>query len=160
MNALKEWWEQASSRDQLSLVICGACIALYLLFVGVYKPVQIMRDTPVSQNEAQLASLARVRSLAAQVIQQKKSGKANNKKSTNIESLVQRSLAPNNLSVSSMSAVGNSGVRIRFDEARFENLLNWLYEMEVRNGLLIKDISVSGSSTPGTVTANLRLLKE
>lgn len=156
MNGLKEWWNQAPSRDQLALVLCGACVALYLLFVAVYQPIKGVRDEQLKFNKAQLRSLERVRMLAGEYANQSKSNRKANKRAS-IENIVQRSLAPNNLQVSSMDASGRNGVRVRFENANFENFLTWLNEMETAQSLRVKDLSVAAGSESGTVSVNLRL---
>lgn len=158
MDALKEWWAQASSRDQLFLVFGGGAVGLYILFMVVLAPVQDMRAKQEIKNNALRGSLENVRGLAAQVMAQKSSGGNTNKRGS-IENTVQQTVSANGLQVSSMSASGKDGVRLRFDEARFENVLKWLYEMEVKQNFRVKDLSVSSGSNPGLVSVNLRIHK-
>ncbi|MFT5082173.1 MAG: general secretion pathway protein M [Lentisphaeria bacterium] len=160
MTAFKEWWAQASTRDQIALLFCAIAVALYLLFFVVLGSMQGKLDAELTKSAAQRAALERVRGLAAQVIAQKAGGAASAASKVKIESLVQQSLTPNNLQVASMSASGNTGVRLRFDDARFENILKWLHQMESSHELRIKDLSVAIGSTPGTVTVNLRMDQE
>ena len=158
MNEIKQWWEQASARDQLYIVVCGGCLALYIMFMAVYKPVKGMRDSQLKQNQAQMASLERVKNLASQVQNRNKKGNANSGPS--IDSLVQASLSKNSLRASAMDSSGRNGVRIRLENAQFESFLAWLHEMEVSQGLRVKDLSVASGGSAGTVTVNLRLHKD
>ncbi|MFL0803585.1 MAG: type II secretion system protein M [Agarilytica sp.] len=158
MDALKEWWSQASSRDQLALVIGGGFLSLYLLFMVVLSPVQNMREKEETKNNALRNSLENVRSLAAQVMAQKATGGKENSRGS-IENIVQQSVAAKGLQVASMAASGKDGVRLRFDEANFEKVLQWLFEMEVTHNFRIKDLSVASASNPGMVTINLRIHK-
>ena len=32
---VKDWWGQASSRDQLSVIACGVVLAVYIVFVDL-----------------------------------------------------------------------------------------------------------------------------
>ena len=156
MNQFKQWWYQASSRDQLMLIAGAVFIVVYLLFVAVLGPVKEMRDTEVLRNTAQRASLERVKELAAKVMEQN-SANAGGQQQSSIESIVQRSLGPNNMQVSSMDSSGNNGLRLRFDEVPFDNALKWLHEMEVTQGLQIQDLAVSPTNNPGMVSVNLRM---
>lgn len=156
MNEFKEWWAQASSRDQLFLVIGGSFVAIYILFMLVLQPVRDMREKEHVKNNALRGNLETVRGLAAQVAAQNKSG-SKGSKGGKLENIVQRSVSANGLQVASMNASGKTGVRLRFDEAKFESVLKWLYEMEVTHGLQIKDLSVAKASREGAVTVNLRL---
>lgn len=155
MDAFKAWWVQATSRDQLAVVICGVCVSVYILFMMVLKPVQEMRRAEQIKNNALRGSLENVRVLASQVAAQKGDEGGSNRNS--IESIVQQTVSTHRLQVASMNASGNTGVRLRFDEAPFENVLKWLYEMEIDYDLKIKDLSVASASTSGMVSVNLRL---
>ncbi|VUD53561.1 hypothetical protein TDB9533_01859 [Thalassocella blandensis] len=156
MNQFKQWWDQASSRDQIMLMAGAAFLLVYLLFMAVLGPVKDMRDKEVLRNTAQRASLERVKELAAKVMEQNASASGARQQSS-IESIVQRSFGPNNLQVSSMDASGNNGLRLRFDEVPFDNALKWLHEMEVTQGLQIQDLAISPTNNPGMVSVNLRM---
>ncbi|MFL0800884.1 MAG: type II secretion system protein M [Agarilytica sp.] len=158
MDALKEWWSQASSRDQLALVIGGGFLSLYILFMAVLSPVQNMRAKEETKNNALRNSLENVRGLAAQVMAQKTTGSQENSRGS-IENIVQQSVSAKGLQVASMAASGKDGVRLRFDEANFEKVLQWLFEMEVTHNFRIKDLSVAPGANPGTVSMNLRIHK-
>jgi len=158
MGALKAWWAQASARDQMVLVIGCGFLVMYVLFMGVLKPVYEMRSKEETKNDALRKSLENVRVLAAQVAVQRKSGSG--ARSSSLEKIVQQSVGTNRLQVSSMNAAGKSGLRLRFEEAPFENILRWLYEMEISHNLIIKDLSIAAAAGSGMVTVNLRLQQE
>lgn len=159
MDAFKEWWSQAPARDQLALIIGGALVALYILFMVVLKPVQEMREKEEIKINALQNSLENVRLLAARVAAQNQSS-SDTAERASLESIVQSSLSSNGLQVTSMNASGDDGVRLRFEEAPFENMLKWLYEMEVSQNLRIRDLSISAGSNSGAVAVNLRLHQE
>ncbi len=159
MDKIKDWWDQASSRDQLYIVVCGLALVLYILFIGVYRPVKGMRDAQLEQNKSALASLERVKEMAAQVKEKDSSGDKN-RQGPSLDRSVQVSLSKNGLRASSVDANGNNGLRIRVEDAPFDNMLAWLYDLEITQGLRMKDISVAAGSSVGTVSVNLRLLKD
>lgn len=156
MDDIKEWWAQAPAKDQLALVICAGFIVVYILFMVVLKPVDDLRKKQAVTNNALRGSLENVRELAAQVVANKNSGQTS-QRGNSLENIVQQTVSANNLRVASMNSSGKNGVRLRFEEARFENVLKWMYEMEVSQNVKIKDLSVSSASNPGMVTINLRM---
>lgn len=158
MEAVKAWWAQAPARDQMSVIIGGSFVGIYILFMLVLKPVYGMRAQEEMKLNSLKGSLENVRNLAAQVVEQNQSD--GNERSSPLERIVQQSVSANGLKVGTMNAAGKTGVRLRFDEAPFENVLKWLYEMEVTNNLLIKDLSVAAASNSGRVSVNLRLHQE
>ncbi|ABD82826.1 type II secretion system protein M [Saccharophagus degradans] len=158
VNEFKEWWGNASSRDQISLVVCSVCVALYILFMGVLSPLYDMRDAQVRSHESAVVTLARVKELAAQI---KGSGEGNGRSGgPSIVDLVDSSLRSHGLRLSNMQPSGRSDVRLRLDEVSFNSLLAWLNEMEVEKGLQVKDMSIAESSNIGMVSVTLRLHQE
>lgn len=157
MDAFKEWWSQATSRDQLALVVGGAFLVVYILLMGVLKPIHEMRVKEEKKNNSMQNSLENVRSLAAKVMALNSGGDLNAGKRSNMEGVVQRSASENSLQISSMSASGKDGLRLRFDEAPFEKVLKWLYDVETKHQFRIKDLSVAAGSGAGVVSVNLRI---
>ncbi len=159
METLKAWWIQAPARDQMALIVGAGFLALYLLFMGVLKPVYDMREKEEIKNRALRDSLENVRVLAAQVMARGQSNDKNSRRRS-LENIVQQSVSTNGLQVASMNAAGKNGLRLRFEEAPFEKVLQWLYEMEINNNLKIKDLSVAAASNSGMVSVNLRLQQD
>ena len=156
MNGLKEWWNQNSVRDQLALVALGFCFALFVLYAGILKPFQSKRDVQVQVNESAMSELNRVHELATLY---KNQGKTASKQtgSRSIVEIVDTSLRANDLRLSSMRPSGTSDVQLRMDQVRFNDLLTWLAEMEVNEGMEVKDLSVATTDNPGIVSVNIRL---
>ena len=157
MENIKEWWNQSSSRDQIYLLVCGICLAIFIMYMGIYKPVSGMRDTQLQRNQSQLGALERVKQMAAQWKEISQSGATSSGPS--LDSVVQASLSNNGVRATSIDGSGRSGVRVRVDEAPFENVAAWLYELEIVKGLRISDLSVASGKQPGSVAVNLRVKK-
>ena len=150
---VKDWWGQASSRDQLSVIACGAVLAVYIVYIAILSPVQNMAEEQMKTTAAQKVALERVRKLAAQVKEMKR-GKSG-KKSRSAEKIVESSIGTHGLRVSGFDASGKSGIRVRFDQVTFDKLLAWVNELEVNEGLSMKDISIASGKAQGVVSANL-----
>lgn len=149
----KDWWDQASSRDQLSIIACGLVLTVYLLYIAILNPVQNMAEEQMKKTAAQKVALERVRKLAAQVKEMKRGN--SNKKSRSAEKIVESSISTHGLRVSGFDASGKSGIRVRFDQVTFDKLLAWINELEVNEGLSMKDISIASGKAQGVVSANL-----
>lgn len=157
MDQLKEWWQQASSKDQLYLVILAGSVGLYILYMAIYSPIKSMRDDQIKLHQAQMASLERVKNLAAQLQQ---SNASTSSSGGSLDGVIQSSMSRNNLRASGVDSSGKNGVRVRIDSAKFEDLLAWLYELEIKQGMQIKELNVSGSTDAGSVSVNMRLHKD
>lgn len=159
MNELKEWWNQASTRDQLALVICGGILLFYLSYMVLLKPVIKLRDGQLTTNLAQAEALERVRELAATWINRSENTGGDNAGRSLVD-IVNSSLQKNNLRMTGMQPSGADDVRLRLEQVPFDNLLAWLYEVEVSQRLQIKDLSVATGSNEGLVSVNVRLHRE
>lgn len=155
-NAVKEWWNQASVRDQLALVILGACLGLYILYAAVLKPVGEMRDKQLKSNAAQMAALERVRDLGAKWANRGGSGSGGG----SLVNMVDDSLRKHSLRLNNMQPSGNNAVRLRLESVSFNSMIAWLNEMETQQRLQVKDLSISSSRDPGLVSVNMRLQRD
>lgn len=159
MNEIKEWWSQASSRDQMAVVICGGLLAVYLLYIVMLKPVLNMRDTQLLKTAAQEQALERVRTLAGTWVAHQGGGKQGAEQG-NIVEMVDESLRKHQLKMAGMQPSGANDVRVRLEQVPFNNMLAWLYDVEVTHRMQVKDISVATGASTGLVSVNLRLHRD
>ena len=152
----KSRWQQCNSREQLTLLVGGGCLLVYLLYVVVLQPLKEMREAEERAARAAEASLATVRSLAA-TWQSRNQGNTSEGSNASLVEIVDASLRSNDLRLSGLQPSGSDSVRLRLENANFDKLLSWLYEMEVTNGLQIRDLSVAPGNQAGAVAVNLRL---
>jgi len=159
MEDIKNWWVEASTRDQIALVVCGGLVALYILYVAMLRPVIGMRDAQQRQNVAQLEALERVRTLAASYVAQQSSGSSDARQGSIVE-IIDSSLRKHQLNLSGIQPSGSDDARLRLEQVPFDNLLAWLYEMEINQRMQVRDISVATGSASGFVSVNVRLHRE
>ena len=154
MQALKEWWSEASTKDQIYLLVCAICVGLYILYMGVYSPIKHMRDTQAKQVTVQLANLEEMKRLAAQL---KAAKTTDTQTGPALDSEIQNLLSKQGIRASGLDASGKTGVRVRLEDASFDKFVAWLYEVEVTKGIIVKDLSVVSGGASGTVNVNMRL---
>ena len=159
MNGLKDWWAQANPRDQLSVLLLVVAVVLFGFYNFVLSPVAEMRSNQEKSVAAQRARLDRVKTMASQLISQQR-GSGSQSDNRGVEEAVQSSFARHGLRVSGFDAGGRSGIRVRFDEVPYENLLTWLHDLELSQGMRMKDVNVSASRQPGRVSATVLIQKE
>lgn len=158
MEQFKAWWNEASMRDQLALVALGVCFIFFSLFQFVYEPVAKMRAAQENRVQSQNAAYGRVSELANQW-KAHLNGGGKGEQSAGAERIVQSSFVKHDLRVSGFDASGRSGIRVRFESIKYEKLLGWLHDMEDGQGLILKDVSVAGTSTSGIVSASVLIGK-
>lgn len=159
MESLKAWWSQASSRDQLSVVVLAACAALFILFQFIYNPVSGMRSEQEQRVASQRDAYDRVKALADEWAAYQQDATQGANRASGIEKVVEASFAKHGLRVSGFDASGRSGIRVRFDSVSYEKFIAWLHDLEINQGLKMKDVSVAGTPSPGVVSASILIHK-
>jgi general secretion pathway protein M len=157
VNALKQWWDQASTRDQIALAILAFALALYILFMAILKPVANMASEQKQRVASQQAAYERVKSLAAQWVHSQKSDRG--KQSREVERIVEGSISQHGLRVAGFDPSGRNGIRVRFDQIAYDKFLAWVYDLEMSQGVRLKDVTVAASSEEGLVSANVLIQK-
>lgn len=157
MNQFMNFLNKYNRREQMLILGCGVAVALYLLWLLVLTPIQNKRDQLLEANIATTQTLGRVQIVAAQIQQARSAGM--NASTDNINGLIDSTLRANGLSMSGFQPGANGEVRVRLDRAAYGPLMQWLYEIEFKQGISVSDLSIASTNDPGQVTVNLRLQK-
>lgn len=157
MNQILNFLNKYNRREQMLILGCGIAVVLYLVWLLLLTPIQKKRDQLHQANVSSTQTLGRVQILAAQIEQLRAQGSANS--GENINGLIDSSLRENGLQMSNLQPGSNGEVRVRLDRAAYEPLMQWLYEMEYKQGINVTDLSLTATNDPGQVSVNLRLQK-
>jgi len=157
INQLLNLLNQYNRRDQTLILGCGLAVAIYLLWLLILVPIQNKRDQLLAANTASTHTLGRVQIAAAQIQQFRDAGA--NASSENIGSLIDSTLRANGLAMTLIQPGSNGDARVRLDRAAFGPLMQWLYELEFKQGVTVSDLSIASTNEPGQVTVTLRLQK-
>lgn len=157
LNQLLNFLNKYNRREQMLILGCGLAVVLYLLWLIVLVPIQNKRDQLLAANVASSQSLGRVQIAAAQIQQLRAAGASAN--TENISGLIDSTLRANGLSMSGFQPGANGEARVRLDRAAFDSLMQWLYEIEFKQGISVGDLSIVSTNDPGQVTVTMRLQK-
>lgn len=157
MNQFLNFLNKYNRREQMLILACGLAVALYLVWLMVFVPIQKKRDQLLAANVTSTQTLGRVQIAAAQIQQARAAGM--NVSNDNINGLIDSTLRANGLSMSGFQPGANGEVRVRLERAAYGPLMQWLYEIEVNQGIRVSDLSIAATNDPGQVTVNLRLQK-
>ena len=153
---MKDWFAQLNQREQMSLFILSLAVGLYLLFVLIWSPLATKRDALEVQNSAIAGSLARVDAMVSELLQLRDGGAAVNTR-RNLTSLINQSTSRMELQVSRLQPSSRGDIQVRLENAAFDDVLEWLHEMEYREGLLVREVSVTQAGSLGRVNATVRI---
>jgi general secretion pathway protein M len=157
MNQVLNFLNKYNRRDQMLILGCGLAVVLYLLWLMVLTPIQNKRDQLLAANIASTQTLGRVQIVAAQIQQSRNAGAADSNE--NINGMIDSTLRANGLSMTNLQPGANGEVRVRLDRAAYGPLMQWLYEIEFKQGVTVSDLSIAATNDPGQVSVNLRLQK-
>ena len=155
---MKNWFLQFNQREQLSLLVLGFALGMYLLYMLVWSPLAGQRDRLEAQNRSVAASLERVDVMVSEVLQLRAvEGRSSGGRQRNLTSLINQSTARLQLAVTRLQPNSRGEIQVRFESAAFDDLLQWLNEMESREGLLVREASITQAGSSGRVNATVRL---
>jgi general secretion pathway protein M len=147
------------NRQEQTMIVAGSIVVfLYLLWIVLLAPLQRKVDRLTLTNVATTQSLGRVQLMAQKLegLSQLSQGGAGG---DNLSGLVDSSLRENGLSMSNFSPSPGGEARIRIDKASSEALMQWLYDLETKHFVAIRELSITASNDPGQVSVNVRLQK-
>lgn len=156
MNELKQKFMDLPPRDQLLLMVLSGVVVLYILIFVLLLPMQRSLKEAEVRNQRALVEQETVRELAGQVLAQRQSGSQPGG-NTSLNALLNDSLREFGLVMENFQPSGSTA-RVRLSTSDFNKVLAWLHELEVRQGLTVRDLTVaSDQNAPGAVQVNLQL---
>lgn len=153
---VKAWFARLTQREQTYLLVLALALGLYLLYRGAWLPLDSARDDLARQNVAVAGSLQQVDAMVSEIARLRESGTQPGKR-RNLTSLINQSTRALQLQVSRLQPNSRGEVQVRFESAAFDDLLAWLHQMEYRDGLLVREVSITESGSPGRVNATIRV---
>lgn len=153
---MKAWFTHLNQREQMSVFLLGLAVGLYLLLMFVWSPLADKRDALQVQNSAIAGSLSRVDAMVSELLQLRNSGASVNTR-RNLTSLINQSTSRRELPVSRLQPSSRGDIQVRLENAAFDDVLEWLHEMEYREGLLVREVSVTQAGSLGRVNATVRI---
>lgn len=155
---MKDWFERYTLREQLALLAMALVVTLYLLGVFVIQPLGQARADLAARNTATAEALLRVDAMATEIRALKDTeGASRGTRSANLSASLNQSAGRYALRVSRLQPNSQGSVQLRFESAPLDALLRWIHELETIQGLRLDDLSLSQTSTAGTVSATLRV---
>jgi len=153
---MNSWYTGLNRREQLSLLVLVAVVGLYLVYMVLWSPLMNSRDEMVLRNQSMASSLARVDAMVSEVLLLRRSGVGSTEK-RNLTALINQSTNRMNLQLSRLQPNSRGELQVRLENASFDDILAWLYDMEYSQGLMVREVSLTRSGSAGRVNASIRL---
>ena len=153
---MKDWFAGLNQREQMSLLVLGFALGLYLVFMLVWSPLAERRAQLELQNQGVAQSLQRVDAMVSEILSLREGGAASTDE-RNLTALVNQSTSRHNLQVSRLQPNTRGDIQVRLENALFDDLLAWLDDVENREGLLVTEVAITPAGNPGRVNVSIRI---
>lgn len=155
---MKDWFLKFPLRDQVALLLLGAALLLYLVFMLMIKPLGEARVELANRNVATAEALQRVDGMVTQIRDLRSSARGRNSSSTqNLTALLNQSAGRFELPISRLQPNSRGAVQVRFEAVSLESLLRWIHQLETADNIVVEELSMTQTSSAGIVGANLRV---
>jgi general secretion pathway protein M len=156
---IRDWWEQLAPRERIMVSVCGVFISVALIWSMVIRPVysgSAQLKEEVASKQAQLANL---QELAGRITPANPGQPATRRGSNDsIVVVIDRTTRERSLAgyLKRNQPEGDSGVRLRFEGAPFDPLVEWLGELNQAYGMITVSASFDEAG-PGRVNCSIVL---
>jgi len=144
-------------REQIYVLIMVAVVGLWLLYQLGLAPASSARQQLVENNRAAIALLARVDAKATELISLRELSK--NQNSGSLVSAVSRSSELAGLPVRRLQPNSRGEVQVRYEGVNYDDLARWLHQIELVEGLLVVEASITQAGRSGGVSASVRVAR-
>jgi len=145
---MKAWWQQLNTREQRLVSVMSVLMSIFILYGLIWQPLTENIEKTTLKLERQQALLTWVTENTQRYQQAKRNARASSDAS--LSSIVNRTSSANNITITRMQPQGDD-LQVWIDEISFNQLLTWLEQLAVSNGLQVKNIDLSSADQQGMV---------
>ena len=155
---MKEYLDRLSERDRLLLMLAAAAVIILLVFAGWHSfasRVDRMHDVLSSRQ----ATLAYMKQAAQQVRQLRGNAPVHSSTGQSLMALLDSTARQSGLhdAVKRVDPDGQDKVRLRLEQAGFDDMLRWLESLNRSYGITVENITIDRLDSIGLVNARLTL---
>lgn len=154
-----EYWNRLASRERLIVVLGGGVLLLVLYYFLVIDPLRAQSKNLKTQIQAQQASLAWMKQAQQEVLSLSKSRGPQHSLQGSLFATVDRQAAQYSLkpALKRLEPVGEDKVKLTFEQADFQNLINFLAQMQELYHVSVQTLSIQRGTRSGYVDARMEL---
>jgi len=143
----KQKWQQLNAREKSLILIMSVIIGIFIFYTLIWQPVNSRIIKAEKKRIRQQQLLHWVQEKTQQYQQTKHLGKRN---SGSLTGIINRTARQHKINITRMQPQGDD-LQVWLDEAPFEQLLHWLEQLTISEGIKIKAIDISKTDTQGVV---------
>jgi general secretion pathway protein M len=161
-NSLRAWFEQLAPRERLLVAVAGGVIVLAVIIMAGVRPVmsQSKRGHELVEDKREL--LAELREVAARLGPQRGAAAAARGSTQSLVLVIDQTTRSSGLAqhLKRNQPDGADSIRLRFENAPFDNLVTWLSTLQNQHGMSVTSANIDASPQPGRVNCNLTVARQ
>lgn len=156
---VQQWLDKLAPRERWMVMAGGLFALAALIFALGIRPIYQARDAAMERVKEQRQLLTDIEQVARRFGPQSGPSAQTPVSGESVIVLVDRSTRERGLNsyLKRNQPEGNGGVRLRLENAPFDDLLLWLSDLQSRQGLAAVSATFDPAGDPGRVNANLVL---
>ena len=146
---MKEKWQSLNQREQYLVIVMAAFIGVFILYQIIWQPINnsiIDKQKKIERYQALLLWVNEKKAEYNTYAKLNPSGSSN----ASLSSVVNRSAIKHKISISRIQPQGDE-ISVTIDEVPFDHVMDWLKQMAIAEGVIIKAIDLSSTDIKGVV---------
>lgn len=146
---MKEKWQSLNQREQSLVIVMAAFIGVFILYQVIWQPINNSIIDKQKKIERYQALLLWVNEKKAEYNTYAKLSQGDSSNAS-LSSVVNRSAIKHKISISRIQPQGDE-ISVTIDEVPFDHVMDWLKQMAIAEGVIIKAIDLSSTDIKGVV---------
>jgi general secretion pathway protein M len=157
--SLRDWFEGLAPREKVLVAIAASLLVLAIIVIGAVRPLAAGHKRASEQLADRRAILADIERVAARFGPQGGGSATPQPSGESLVVLVDRMTRSRGLApyLKRNEPDGVTSIRLRFENAPFDDLINWLVEMQVAQAVSVVNATADPGQEAGRVSANIQL---
>jgi general secretion pathway protein M len=160
LQSIKTWYQGLKSNERQLVIAAAVLLGVALVYLILLAPLSravTTREARVERKQQDLVWMRGVSGPMQQLIATQPGGNAGDSLVVVIDRSARQAGIANSLA--GQSPNGDNGIRVRLENAPFDNLVIWLSNLQQQYGIAIDSASVDRTGKPGVVSANIVLMR-
>ncbi len=156
-SAIGRWFVALESNERTIVAALAGCVALLILYAGIWHPLSDWSQRTDAQYEHQIAVLdwMRLHEREARAAGQRTGA---TRESGSLLTVIANSAAHAGVQLLRYQPEGGGGVSVVLQNQSFSSLITWIAKLEQDEHVAVKQISIDGQNEPGLVNARIILI--